>query len=176
MTTPRHHRLLTSCHKRPHSRHTDNSKMATSADQSILSSSYNLKDIAECSKIRCEIYAPSESLGDRNLDDKAYVSRDSRIPCQLLPPFIMNKHRHPLYISNPKYQCYLNSNYLFRFLEQWVILSNLIPAWKVLSNCLFDHSASNSKTWIPSDFDLCIMVLSTMGKFNNIVQIVQNVS
>ena len=30
-------------------------------------------------------------------------------PCQLAPPFIINKHIHPSEICNPKYHCYLNS-------------------------------------------------------------------
>ena len=46
-------------------------------------------------------------LGDDNLNS-TNVSRDSRTSCQLVLPFIINKHIQPFGICNPKYQCYLN--------------------------------------------------------------------
>ena len=43
------------------------------------------------------------------LNDNTYMARDSRVSCQLHPSFIINKHAHSFGISNPKYQCCLNS-------------------------------------------------------------------
>ena len=38
-----------------------------------------------------------------------HMPRDAQASCQLVPPFILNKHIHPFGISNPKYHCYINS-------------------------------------------------------------------
>ena len=53
-------------------------------------------------------YTFSVFLGDAN-SNNTHVSKDSWTPCQLVPPFIINKHIHPFEICDPKYQCYLNS-------------------------------------------------------------------
>ena len=45
--------------------------------------------------------------GGENLDDTC-ESRDSRTSCQLVSPFIINKHIHPFRICNRIYHCFLN--------------------------------------------------------------------
>ena len=67
----------------------------------IGSSSYSLKDIAKCSTIFFDNIPILSFLEYENLN-KTYA-RDSRASCQLVPPFIINKHFHPFRTSNPKY-------------------------------------------------------------------------
>ena len=69
---------------------------------------YSLKDIAKCSTLPCENIPPSGLMGDENLNN-TYVSRDAEASWHLVAPFILNKHIHPIGISNPKYHCYMNS-------------------------------------------------------------------
>ena len=94
-------------------------------------------------------YTSSVFLGDEN-SNNTYVSKDSWTPCQLVPPFIINKHIHALEICNPKYQCYLN-----------YVIQALLPILRIFSHnfhfisstegslqkCLFEiaHSAFNSE-------------------------------
>ena len=51
---------------------------------------------------------PSVLLRDENLNI-THVLRDAQASCRVVLPFILNKHTHPLGISNPKYHCYMNS-------------------------------------------------------------------
>ena len=62
----------------------------------------------KCSTIPCENIPPSVFLGDDNLNN-IHMSKDSWTSCQLVLPFIINKHIQPFGICNPKYQCYFNS-------------------------------------------------------------------
>ena len=57
------------------------------------SSSYSLKDIAKRSKLSCENIPllEFEFMGDENLNDNTYMSRDFQTFCQLSPSFIVNK-------------------------------------------------------------------------------------
>ena len=68
------------------------------------SSSYtcSLKNIAKRSTIPCEHILPSVFWGDENLND-TNVQRGTQAYCQLVPPFMLNKHTNHLGISNQKY-------------------------------------------------------------------------
>ena len=48
---------------------------------------------------------PSEFLPANNTE---YTSGDTRIFSQLHPPLLINEHKHPFGIKNPKFQCFLN--------------------------------------------------------------------
>ena len=78
----------------------------TALDAIERSRSYSLKDIAKCSTIPCENIPHSVLLGDENLNN-TYTSRDTQASCQLIPPFMLNKHIHTLGIGNPNWRCYL---------------------------------------------------------------------
>ena len=108
------------------------------------SNSYSLKDIAKCFTITYENIPHSVLLGDENLNN-TYVSRDAQASCQLVPPFILNKNIHILVSQNIIVIWILWSKYSFRFLEQSVIISSLIPEGS-LSKVLFEtaYSASSS--------------------------------
>ena len=56
-----------------------------------------------CSRILDKNTPPSEFLPDSNTE---YTSGDTRIFSQLHPPLLMNEHKHPLGIKNPKFQCF----------------------------------------------------------------------
>ena len=123
---------------------------------------------AKCSTITCENIHPSVFFGDGNLNN-TYVPRDSRTSCQLVSPFIINKHNHPFGICNPKYQCYLNC-----------VIQALLPILRTirhnfqfnsstdffLSKCLFEtaHSASNSTDVDGLKFRIVQYDNSTMAK------------
>ena len=49
---------------------------------------------------------PSEFLPDSNTE---YTSGDTRIFSQLHPPLLIDEHKHPFGIKNPKFQCFFNS-------------------------------------------------------------------
>ena len=79
--------------------------------------SCSLSDVAECSSILDENTPPSEFLPDSNTE---YTSGDTRIFSQLHPPLLINEHKHPLGIKNPKFQCFFKfcpSVNLFNFSE-----------------------------------------------------------
>ena len=79
---------------------------------------YSLKDIAKCSTLPCENIPPSVLLGDENLNN-VYVSIDTQASCQLVPPFILNNHFHPLGSSSPKCHSYMNSVIQLLFSILW---------------------------------------------------------
>ena len=108
-------------------------------------SSYSLSNIAKCSAIPCENIPPSVLLRDENLND-TYVSRDTQPSCQLIPPFILNKHIHPF--GNPKYHWYLNSVIQLLFSIPRIISHNFQfnSSTEGSLKCLFEtaHGASRS--------------------------------
>ena len=63
--------------------------------------SCSLSDVARCSTILNKNTPPSEFLPDRNND---YKSGDPWIFSQLHPPLLINQHKHPFGIKNPKFQ------------------------------------------------------------------------
>ena len=89
---------------------------------------------------------------NENLNN-AYLSKDVQASCRLVPPFILNKHIHPIGISKPKYHCYMN--YVIQLLLS--ILKTISHNFRVncntegsLSKFLFEtaHSAFS-----PTDVD-----------------------
>ena len=65
--------------------------------------SCSLSDVAECSKILDKNTPPSEFLPDSNTE---YTSGDTRIFSQLHPPLLINEHKHPFGIKNPRFPCF----------------------------------------------------------------------
>ena len=95
-----------------------------------------------------------------------YILRDSRTYCQLVSTFIINKNRHPFGMSNPKYQCHLNSVIQLLFPIIKTISNNFQFNSKMkgsISKRLFEtaHSASNStdseavKFWLLQNDTFC---------------------
>ena len=74
-------------------------------DDSGGNNSCSLSDVAECS-ILDKNTSPSEFLPDSNT---VYTSGDSRIFSQSHPPSLINEHKHPFGLKNPKFQCFFNS-------------------------------------------------------------------
>ena len=61
-------------------------------------SPYNLKDIAKCSTIFSEKYTPTVFWGGGG--GGVQITHNTQY-CQLVPPFIVNKHIHSFGICNP---------------------------------------------------------------------------
>ena len=86
-------------------------------DDSGGNNSCSLSDVAECSITLDKKYTPSEFLPDSNT---VYTSGDTRIFSQSHPPPLINEHKHPFGLKNPKFQCFFKfclSVNLFKFSE-----------------------------------------------------------
>ena len=67
----------------------------------------DLRDVTKCSTVPYKNTPPSAILtADINNHP---TSGEPRIFSQLHPPLVINEHKHPFGIKNPKFQCYLNS-------------------------------------------------------------------
>ena len=75
-------------------------------DDSGGNNSCSLSDVAECSIILDKNTPPSEFLPDSNT---VYTSGDTRIFSQSHPLPLINEHKHPFGLNNPKFQCFFNS-------------------------------------------------------------------
>ena len=107
--------------------------------------SCSLSDVTECSRILVKNTPPSEFLPDLNTE---YTSADTRIFSQLHPPLLVNEHKHPFGIMNPKFQWFLNS-VLQLILSIFRNNSYTSPfnssTVGTLSKCFFLHIAHNSR-------------------------------
>ena len=74
-------------------------------DDSGGNNSCSLSNVAECSIILNKNTPPSEFLPDSNT---IYASGDTRIFSQSHQPPLINEHKHPFGLKNPKFQCFLN--------------------------------------------------------------------
>ena len=75
-------------------------------DDSGGNNSCSLSDVADCSIILDKNTPPSEFLPDNNT---VYTSGDTRISSQSRPLPLINEHKHPFGLKNPKFQCFLYS-------------------------------------------------------------------
>ena len=112
------------------------------------SSSYSLSDIAKCSTIPCQnIYTWEMKICTLERWKFKWCIRVKRHSCQLVPPFMLNKHIYPF--GNLKYHCYLNFVIqLFfsipRIISHYFQFNSSTEG--SLSKCLFEtaHCASSS--------------------------------
>ena len=96
------------------------------------SNSYSLRDIAKCYTLPYENIPLSGLLRDEHLNN-TYVSRDVKASCHLVAPLFWTNTSTPSELLTHKIIVIwiLWSSYSFRFLEQSVIISNLIPTRQV---------------------------------------------
>ena len=137
--TPSNQRIwYCECHPPPHTLDIDDSGGNISC---------SLSDVAECSTIFDKNTPSSEFLPDNNTE---YTSGDTWIFSQLHPPLLINEHKHPFGIKNPKFQCFLNSvlQLIFSVFRNNSYTSPFNSSTEVtLLKCLFHtaHNACNSK-------------------------------
>ena len=89
--------------------------------------------------------------------------------------FILSKHINPLELvaSTITVTWIIWSSYSFRFSEESFIISCLIPVRKVpYKNFSLEQHMMHPvlQMWMPSNFDWCNMMLSTVAKFSRIVR------
>ena len=72
-------------------------------DDSEENNSCSLSDVAKCSIVFDKNTPPSEFLPDSNT---VYTSGDTKIFSQSHPPPLINEHKHPFGLKNPKFQCF----------------------------------------------------------------------
>ena len=109
-------------------------------------------------------YTPSEFLPD---NDTAYTSGDTRIFSQLHPPLLINEHRRPFGIKNPKFQCFLNSvlQLIFSIFRNNSYTSPFNSSTEgTLLKCRF-HTAHYAHNW--KDVDALKFQLVRNDAFNN---------
>ena len=111
-------------------------------DDSGGNNSCNLSDVAECSRILDKNTPPSEFLPDNT----EYTSGHTRIFSQLHPLLLINEHRHPFDIKNPKFQCFFNSvlQLIFNFSDNSYISPFNSSMEGTLLKCRF-HTAHNAR-------------------------------
>ena len=84
---------------------------------------------------------------------------------QLVPPFILNKHIQPFWISNQKYHCYMNSMIQLLFSILRTISHNFQWVRSSLSKCLFETAHGTSSS---TDVDAIIFLLVQYDTFYEI--------
>ena len=117
-------------------------------DDSGGNNSCSLSDVAECSIILDKNTPPSEFLPDSNT---VYTSGDTRIFSQSHPAPLINEHKHPFGLKNPKFQCFF-FNYVLQLIFSNFRNSSYTSPFNsstkgTLLKCLFQtaHNARNSK-------------------------------
>ena len=116
-------------------------------DDSGGNNSCSLSDVVECSILLDKNTPPSEFLPDSNT---VYTSGDTRIFSQSHPPPLINEHKHPFGLKNPKFQCFFNSvlQLIFSIFRHNSYTSPFNSSMEgTLLKCLFQtaHNARNSK-------------------------------